>query len=108
TRSLTTIGGDNLLNGVTIGNLSPAFAQELGAGLPEHGVVVTAVAAAAPAARFGYLAPGDIVEAVNGQVVGSVAAVGMAVKSGAPAVRINRGGERQECGAVNGQLVCRR
>ncbi len=106
-RSLTTIGGDNLLAGVTLGNLSPAFAQELGAGLPEHGVVVTAVAAGAPAARFGYLAPGDIVEAVNGQVVGSVAAVGTAVKSGAPAVRINRGGQRQECGAVQGQLVCR-
>ena len=31
-RSLTTIGGDNLLTGVTVGNLSPAFAQELGAG----------------------------------------------------------------------------
>ncbi len=106
-RSLTTIGGDNLLAGVTVGNLSPAFAQELGAGLPEHGVVVTALQAGAPAARFGYLQPGDLVEAVNGTPVSSVAAVAVAIKSGAPAVRINRGGQRQECGAVNGQLVCR-
>jgi serine protease Do len=106
-RSLTTIGGDNLLAGVTVGNLSPAFAQELGAGLPEHGVVVTAIAGGAPAARFGYLQPGDIVEAVNGRLVGSVAAVGEAVRSGVPSVRINRGGQRQECGVVDGQLACR-
>ena len=32
-RSLTRITGENLLTGVTIGNLSPAFAQEIGAGL---------------------------------------------------------------------------
>ena len=106
-RALTTIGGDNLLAGVTVGNLSPAFAQELGAGLPERGVVVTAVAAGAPAARFGYLAPGDLVEAVNGTPVGTVAAVATAVQRGAPSVRINRGGQRQECAAVNGQLACR-
>ncbi len=105
-RSLTTLAGDNLLAGVTIGNLSPAFAQELGAGLPEHGVVVTAVGAG-PAAQYAYLAPGDLVEAVNGQTVGSVAAAQAAVRSGSPSVRINRGGRRQECGAVQGQLVCR-
>ena len=91
---------------MTIGNLSPAFAQELGTGLPEHGVVVTAVGAG-PAARFGYLAPGDLIEAVNGTPVGSVAAAQAAVRGGAPSVRINRGGRRQECGAVEGQLVCR-
>ena len=106
-RSLTTIGGDNLLAGVTVANLSPAFAQELGAGLPEHGVVVTAVAPGSLAAQFGYVAPGDIVEAVNGRLVGSVAAIGEAVRGGAPAVRINRGGQRQECGVVQGQLACR-
>ncbi len=106
-RSLTAIGGDNLLTGVTIANLSPAFAQELGAGLPEHGVVVTALSPGALAARFGYLQPGDIVEAVNGQPVGTVTAVGNAVRSGTPSVRINRGGQRQECGVVQGQLACR-
>jgi len=106
-RSISKIGGDNLLTGVTVGNLSPAFAQELGAGLPEHGVVVTAVDPGAPAARFGYLQPGDIVEAVNGQQVGTVAAIPQAARGGSPSVGINRGGQRTVCGVVQGQLACR-
>ena len=106
-RALTQITGDNLLTGVTVGNLSPAFAQELGAGLPEHGVVVTAVDPGALAARFGYLQLGDLVEAVNGQAVGSVGAIGAAARTGTPSVRINRGGQRSECGVVQGQLACR-
>jgi len=106
-RSLTTIIGDNLLVGVTVGNLSPAFAQELGAGLPEHGVVVTAVADGAPAARLGYLQAGDLVEAVNGKPVATVADVAAAVRSGVPAIRLVRGGRRAECGVVQGQLACR-
>lgn len=106
-RTLTRIGGDNLLSGVTIGNLSPAFAQEIGAGLPEHGVVVTAVAGDAPAARFDYLQPGDLIEAVNGRAVGSVAAVGSAARSGPPSVTFSRGGQRSTCGVIDGQLACR-
>jgi len=106
-RALATIGGENLLTGVTVGNLSPAFAQELGAGLPEHGIVVTAIDPGAPAARFGYLQLGDVVEAVNGQTVGSVAAIAPAASAGSPSVTLNRGGRRSTCGVVQGQLACR-
>ena len=107
-RALTRIGGNNLLTGVTIGNLSPALAQELGAGLPERGIVVTAIAPGAPAAQLGLLQVGDLIEAVNGTVVRSVGDVGGAVRSGAPSVRFNRGGQRAECGVTaGGQIACR-
>ena len=107
-RALTRIGGDNLLAGVTVGNLSPAFAQEIGAGLPERGVVVTEIAAGAPVAQLGLLKPGDLIEAVNGTLVRSTAEVAVAVKSGTPSVRFNRGGQRAECGLVaGGQIACR-
>ena len=107
-RSLTTIGGDNLLSGVTVGNLSPAFAQEIGAGLPERGVVVTEIAGGAPVAQLGILKPGDLIEAVNGRTVSSVADVRAAVQGGTPGVRFNRNGQRAECGLVaGGQIACR-
>lgn len=105
-RSLTRISGDNLLTGVTVANLSPAFAQEIGAGLPEKGVVVFEIAGTAPAARFGFLKPGDLIEAVNGQPVRTAADVARAAQTGVPSVRFNRGGQRAICGVTGGQLAC--
>jgi serine protease Do len=64
-RQLTRLPAGSILAGITIANLSPALAQELGAGLPEKGVVVVDVPAAAPAARTGFPRPGDILERVN-------------------------------------------
>ncbi len=97
-RSLTAIGGTNLLTGVTVGNLSPAFAQELGAGLPERGVVVVRVDPRAPAARLAFLQPGDVIDAINGQRVGTVGDVQrLAASSAGMVVRLNRGGRVAEC-----------
>ena len=70
-RSLTKIAARSILTGVTLANLSPAYAQELGAGLPEQGVVVVAIDGNAPAARF--LRPGALIETLGGQPVKSVA-----------------------------------
>lgn len=105
-RSLTRIGGDTLLTGVTVGNLSPAFAQEVGAGLPEKGVVVTAIQGGALAARYGFLKPGDLIEAVGGKPVRTAAEAAAAATSGPPSVRFNRDGKRAKCGVVRGQLAC--
>ena len=105
-RTLTRIGGDNLLTGVTVGNLSPAFAQEVGAGLPERGVVVTEIAGNSLAARFGFLKPGDLIEGVGGKPVRTASEAAAAAASGPPSVRFNRGGQRAECGVVQGQLAC--
>ncbi|MBU6167302.1 MAG: Do family serine endopeptidase [Alphaproteobacteria bacterium] len=105
-RSLTRLAGRSILTGVTLGNLSPAYAQELGAGLPEAGVVVVAIDPQAPAARF--LRPGALIEAVAGQPVKSVADAVRLSDAGALIVRFAVGEQRAECGVNNlGGLSCR-
>jgi serine protease Do len=105
-RSLTRVAARSILNGVTVGNLSPAYAQELGAGLPEQGVVVVSIDAAAPAARF--LRPGALIEALGGQPVKSVADVVRLSEGGALTVRFAVGEQRAECGVnTMGGLSCR-
>jgi serine protease Do len=107
-RQITPLRGQTILNGVTVANLSPAYAQELGIGLPEKGVVVVELAGGAPAARVG-LRPGDLVETVGGTAVRSVGDVAALAAKGALSVRWSRDGQSTECGVVNGgQLVCRR
>lgn len=105
-RSLTRLAGRSILTGVTVANLSPAYAQELGAGLPEQGVVVVAIDAASPAARF--LRPGALIETVGGQPVRTVADVARLANSGALLVRFSLGEQRAECGVNNlGGISCR-
>ncbi len=107
-RQLTPITSQSILIGITIANLSPAYAQELGAGLPEAGVVVVEIKGAAPAARFGFLRPGDLIEAVNGQPVKTVADVAALAARGATSLRFSRGSQRAECGVTQtGQIACR-
>jgi Do/DeqQ family serine protease len=98
-RQLTQLPGGSILGGVSIANLSPALAQELGAGLPERGVVVVAVPPQAPAARTGFPRRGDIVESVNGQRVGTVADVqgALGAARGQTLFGLNRGGQWVEC-----------
>ena len=107
-RQLTPIRGQSILAGVTIANLSPAYAQELGVGLPEQGVVVVEILGAAPAARLGFLKPGDLIEAVGGQPVRSVADVVAQASRNAVSLRFNRAGQRAECGVTStGQFGCK-
>ena len=105
-RSLTRVAGRSILTGVTVANLSPAYAQELGVGLPEQGVVVVAIDANSPAARF--LRPGALLETVGGQPAKSVADVVRLAGAGALLVRFAMGDQRAECGVNNlGGLSCR-
>jgi serine protease Do len=105
-RRITRIAARSILTGVTVANLSPAYAQELGAGLPEQGVVVVAIDPNAPAARF--LRPGALLESVGGQSVKTVADVNRLAGSGALIVRFAVGEQRAECGVNNaGGLSCR-
>jgi serine protease Do len=98
-RQLTQLPNGTILAGVSIANLSPALAQELGAGLPERGVVVVGVPGQAPAARTGFPRPGDIVETMNGVPVQSVEDVRRALESapGRTLFGLNRAGRRVEC-----------
>jgi serine protease Do len=109
-REETQLGDGSILAGVTIANLSPALAQELGQGLPDRGVVVLGLAAGAPLARLGALEPGDVIEALNGRPVASVGDVRTALAASGPGLlfRFNRQGRRGECAfAPPGQFGCR-
>ena len=99
-RNLTVLRGNPLFSGVQVGNLSPAFAMELGGGLPEQGVVILEMAANSPAARLGVLQPGDIIEAVNGTAIATVDQLQSVLSksgSGAISFRFQRGNQRGEC-----------
>ena len=109
-REMTQLGNGSILAGVTIANLSPALAQELGGGLPDRGVIVTAVAPGAPAQQYGFLAAGDLIETVGGEPVATVSGVrrGIAAGGGALDFRVNRGGQRAECAfRPPAQFACR-
>lgn len=98
-RDTTVIGGNSILTGVSVANLSPALAAELGVGLPDAGVVVMAIGRGAPAARFGLVQPGDVIERVNGRVVESVRGLVSQIESSATegSIRIGRAGRSTEC-----------
>ena len=63
-RNLTWIEGRSPLAGAQIGNLSPAFAEEMGFNPMHKGVVVVDVAARSLARRL-RLKPGDVIVSVN-------------------------------------------
>jgi serine protease Do len=109
-RALTTLPNGTLFAGVQIGNLSPAFALELGVN-QDRGVVVTAFSSGAPAARLGLLQPLDILEAINGRDVATVEQVRQALTAGGGrqlTYRLNRGGQRAECTfRAPSQFFCR-
>ena len=95
-RDETRLAGDHILTGVSVANLNPRLASELGAGFPESGVVVTGLARGAPAARLNFVRPGDIIDEVNGEPVGSVRALAGAMRGAERQAEIEftRGGRR--------------
>ncbi len=64
-RNLTLISGRNPFAGATVGNLSPAFSEEIGIESSLKGVIVVKVDKRSTAARLG-LRPNDIIRALNG------------------------------------------
>lgn len=59
-RQLTLLKGPHPLNGVTVANLSPAYAEELGLQGGLIGVIIAKMARNSPALRLG-IAPGDVI-----------------------------------------------
>jgi len=65
-RNATELSGNHPLEGATVGNLSPAVAEELGIDLAVRGVAVLQTRRGSAAQRFGFRV-GDIVDDVNGK-----------------------------------------
>jgi Do/DeqQ family serine protease len=109
-RALTVLRGNHIFNGVQVGNLSPAFSQELGAGLPERGVVVTDLVRGSVASRLGVPQPGDVIDSINGQSVRSVSELQaqLSRSSAAMTFRVQRQGRSVECSVrPPSQFFCR-
>jgi serine protease Do len=70
-RDLKELGGRNPLAGATVGNLNPAYDDELGLEPTQRGVVVASLAGGSPAARLG-LVSGDILAGLNRRPIESV------------------------------------
>jgi S1-C subfamily serine protease len=92
-RDITKIEGRNPLSGATVGNLSPAFAEELRIDQTE-GVVVLSTERGSPAARV-RVRPGDVVMSVNGEQIDDVDELKEAVTNERSGWRISlkRGGD---------------
>src|SRR5262249_54615922 len=89
-RDKSVLDGRQPLSGATVVNMSPAMADELGMIEWKEGVVVAEIQPGSYAGRF--LRPGDMVIAVNGQPVKSVADLRTRVASGVQSVSIGREG----------------
>lgn len=93
-RNLTEVRGRNPFAGSRVGNLSPAFAEELGVDSSLTGVIITGLSRRGVAAQLG-LRPGDILLSVNGRPVGRVRDLD-AILSGASArtweIKVRRDG----------------
>lgn len=109
-RTVTRLDGRHPFQGITVGNLSPRFAEELGLHPMRQGIVVLEVERRSPAGRFGFVRPGDIVLNVQNEDVGSVAEL-MDVTAkpwDSWVYRIRRGDRILDCGVYgNGAVECR-
>jgi serine protease Do len=68
-REVTKLSGLHLFQDVTVGNLSPKYADELGLDPMTQGVIVTQVPPRSPAGRRQLLRSGDILLSVNSQKI---------------------------------------
>jgi serine protease Do len=67
-RDVTALRGSHPLAGATVGNLSPALADELGVDSTLRGVIVMKVEEGTPAGRLQFV-PGDIIAMINGHQI---------------------------------------
>ncbi|MBT5072416.1 MAG: Do family serine endopeptidase [Kordiimonadaceae bacterium] len=71
-RDVTVIEGDNIFEGMRVGNLSPAYAEELGLSMFEKGVVILGIERSSPVRRLNVLRAGDIFENLDDNDVDAV------------------------------------
>ena len=93
-RTTITIDGRNPMQGATVANLSPAYADELGLS-DMSGVVVLGADRRSLARRYGFR-PGDIIVRVNDAAIADVAALKAALDAGDRAgwrIEVKRGAE---------------
>lgn len=98
-RNISKLDGRHPFQGVTVGNLSPRFNEELQINTFREGVMVLEVERRSPSARYQFLVPGDVILAVNGNAVDFVADLNDAIDETAEryVYQVQRRGRVQEC-----------
>jgi len=89
-RDLSQLDGRQPLSGASVVNMSPAVAEEMGLAEWRPGIVIVEVKPGAYAGRF--VRPGDMILAVNGQDVKTVADLKKRVASGINSISVGRDG----------------
>ena len=89
-RDLSQLDGRQPLSGASVVNMSPAVAEEMGLTEWRPGIVIVEVKPGAYAGRF--VRPGDMILAVNGQEVKSVADLKKRVAAGINSINVGRDG----------------
>jgi Do/DeqQ family serine protease len=89
-RERSSLDGRQPLSGATVVNMSPAVADEMGLVEWKQGVAVVEVQPGSYAARF--LRPGDMVSAINGQDVKTVADLKRRIAAGVQSMSVGREG----------------
>lgn len=98
-RNISKLDGRHPFQGVTVGNMSPRFNEELQINTFRRGVIVLDIERRSPSARYQFLIPGDVVLAINGVSVDYVADLDDAIDEEAErfVYQIQRRGRIQEC-----------
>ncbi len=79
-RDIQKISGENPVAGATVGNLSPAFAEEIGVSPWQEGVIITEIERRSIASRL-RLRPRDIILEVNGRKTPTIQTLVMAIET---------------------------
>ena len=109
-RDITLLEGRHLFQGVTVANLSPKYAEELGLDQLTRGIMVISVDRRSPAARRQLVRPGDILLSLNGETVTVVDDLERALEDIREdyTYRFRRDGQVYECGIIGARsFSCR-
>ena len=71
-RDVTILEGNHIFDNIEVGNLSPAFSNELGINMFEKGVIILDIDRSSPVRRLNVLRPGDIFEYINDDEIETV------------------------------------
>ena len=109
-KNQTKLEGRHPFQQVTVANLSPRLAEELGWNVMETGVIVMEVDTRSPAGRRNFIRPGDVILSLNGTAINLVEDLSAVLEEPSEdyIYELRRQGRMIECGIIGGRsFYCR-
>lgn len=109
-RNITQLSGPHAFQGVTVANLNPRYAEEIGFDPMASGVIVTQIDRRSPAGRRQFVRPGDIFLYLGEKRIETVDDLASELDgfTGDYVYRLRRGAQVIECGIINNRsFYCR-